>query len=271
MTSTLCSAPRCSFPALNGFLCRNCADTLKRDLSAIPWLLEDLEVTTTRQDRIADPDGRSGDERPLPIRLHAMEARRDLNVTLASWTMHIAGRLEGLTGGGWDELRLADYLLDHLGTILTDPAAGQIADEIGYARGVCVRAIDKPVPRVYVGPCEDCDKDLYAHPSAAEVECKTPDCGAVYPIEARRRWLLGKAEDHLLTAPEISRALPGLLGRAVDVDKLKGLLRRRRDSVTQHPPLKRNGPPLYRVGDIIRMYHDIAQEEAERRPRKIAS
>jgi len=268
MTTTLCTAPRCSFPSLNGFLCRNCADTLKRDLGAIPWLLEDLEVTTTRQDRISDPDGRSGDERPLPIRLHAMEARRDLNVTLASWTMHIAGRLEGLSGGGWDELRLANYLLDHLGTILTDPAAGQIADEIGYARGVCIRAIDKPVPRVYVGPCEDCDRDLYAHPSAAEVECKTPDCGAAYPIEARRRWLLGKADDQLLTAVELSRALPNLLQRPLTAAMIRGYAHRGR--LTQHPPLKLDGPPLYRCGEVIMLLNEIANEQAGR-PKDLAS
>jgi hypothetical protein len=125
---------------------------LRGDLAAMPWLLDDLEITITRQDKLSDPTGRSGDERPLPIRINAMEARRDLNATLAGWAMHIAGRLDGLTGSGWNEPRLANYLLDHLGTILTDPAAGQIADEIGYAKGMAMRAIDKPAPRVYVGP-----------------------------------------------------------------------------------------------------------------------
>jgi hypothetical protein len=272
VTGTLCTAPHCSFPAHNGFLCRNCTDTLKGDLTAIPWLLEDLEVTITRQDRLSDPSGRSGDEHPLPIRINAMEARRDLGATLAAWAMHIAGRLDGLDRDTiWTELRLANYLLDHVGTILTDPAAGQIADEIGNAKGLAMRTIDKPQPRVFVGPCEDCDKDLYARPSAAEVECKTPDCGAIYPIEARRRWLLGKAEDHLLTAPEMSRALPNLLGRSVGLDELKGLLRRRRDQITQHPPIKLKGPPLYRVGDIAAMFHEIAEEEARRAPKRMAS
>lgn len=268
MTSTLCSAPNCSFPQSNGFLCRNCADVLKRDLGAIPWLLEDLEVTISRQDKLSESSDRSSDEHPLPIRIDAMEARRDLNGVLAAWAMHIAGRLDGLSGSGWDELRLANYLLDHLSTILTDPAAGQCADEIGNARGLAQRTIDHPTPRVYVGPCEDCDKDLYARPSAAEVECKTPDCGAVYPIEARRRWLLGKADDHLLTAVELSRALPNLLQRPLTAAMIRGYAHRGR--LTQHPPLKLDGPPLYRCGEVITLLNEIANEQAGR-PKDLAS
>jgi hypothetical protein len=236
---------------------------LRGDLAAMPWLLDDLEITITRQDKLSDPTGRSGDERPLPIRINAMEARRDLNATLAGWAMHIAGRLDGLTGSGWNEPRLANYLLDHLGTILTDPAAGQIADEIGYAKGMAMRAIDKPAPRVYVGPCEDCDKDLYAHPRAAEVECRTPDCGAIYPIEARRRWLLGKAEDQLRTAAELSRALPELLQRPLTASMIRAWAHQGR--IVKHPPLQnRPNDPLYSVKDVI----DICNEEAERQARK---
>jgi hypothetical protein len=199
-----------------------------------------------------------------------MEARRDLNTTLASWAMHIAGRLEGLSKDIiWTELRLANYLLDNLNTILTDPAAGVIADEIGYARHVAQRTIDKPTPRVYAGPCEDCGKDLYAHPSAAEVECKTPDCGAQYPIEARRRWLLGKAEDQLLTAAEMSRALPRLLGKPLTSAMLRGYAHRGR--LTQHPPLpRRPREPLYRVGDVLDLIRFDATEGAGR-PKQLAS
>jgi hypothetical protein len=262
--STTCSSPNCPYMQLNGYLCRNCTDALKGDLAAIPWLLEDLEVTITRQDRLSDPSGRSGDEHPLPIRINAMEARRDLNATLAAWAMHIAGRLDGLDRDTiWTELRLANYLLDHVGTILTDPAAGQIADEIGNAKGLAMRTIDKPQPRVFVGPCEDCDKDLYAHPRAAEVACKTPECGAIYPIEARRRWLLGKAEDQLRTATELSRALPELLQRPLTASQIRAWAFQGR--LAKHPPLpNRPNDPVYRVGDII----DLCSEEAERQRRK---
>lgn len=266
--STLCSSPSCSFPALNGFLCRNCTDTLTRDLKAIPWLLEDLEITITRQDRLSDVSDRSSDEHPLPIRLDPMEVRRDLHSTLAAWAQHVAGKHQGLGPGVWTELALAQYLLAHIGDILTDPAAGECANEIGNARLRAQRTIDKPVERVFAGPCDDCDKDLYAHPSAAEVKCINPECGAVYPIEARRQWLLGKAEDQLLTATEMSRALPGLLGKPLTAAMLRGYAHRGR--LTQHPPLPNRKDPLYKVGEVLDLLRDVAEGEPGR-PRAIAS
>jgi len=260
-----CASPACSFPQHNGYLCRNCADTLTRDLKAIPWLLEDLEITMTRQDRLSDVSDRGSDEHPLPIRLHAMEARRDLHSTLAAWAQHVAGKHEGLGAGVWTELKLAHYLLEHVGDVFTDPAAGECADEIGYAVKLVRRTIDKPVEQVFAGPCDDCGTDLYAHPSRAEVECRNPECGAVYPIEARRRWLLGKAEDQLLPATEMSRALSGLLQKPITGSMLRGLAFRGR--ITAHPPIKKNGPALYKVGEV----RDVLLDELAGKPVAMAS
>lgn len=272
MLSPICSSPNCEYLQHNGFLCRTCTDKLRGDLSAVPWLMEDLEVTICRLDKLNDPSGRSGGEKPLPIRLHAMEARRDLNNTLASWAMHIAGRLDGLSGSGWDEIRLAAFLHANLNTILTDPSAGEIADEIGYARRMAQRTIDKPEPRVFVGPCELCDMDMYAHPSAAEVTCKNPDCEAdTYPIESRRRWLLGKAQDQLLTAIDMSRALAGLLPKekAITASMLRGLAHRGR--LTQHAPLPdQPRRPRYQVGQLLGILFEDEQNSPGR-PQQLAS
>jgi hypothetical protein len=270
--SPTCASPDCQFIQHNGFLCRTCTDKLRGDLSAVPWLLEDLEVTICRLDKLHDPTGRSGGEKPLPIRLHAMEARRDLNTTLASWAVHIAGRLGGLDRDTiWTELRLAAYLLRNLNTILTDPNAGMIADEVGYARRMAQKTIDKPEPRVFVGPCEFCEMDMYAHPSAAEVVCKNPDCGdEPYPIEARRRWLLGKAQDQLLTAIDMSRALAGLLPKekTITASMLRGLARRGR--LTQHAPLPDQPKrPRYRVGQLLEILFED-EEDVPGRPGQIA-
>lgn len=266
MTSTPCSAPRCAFPALNGFLCRSCADRFYRDLRELPGLLLELEVTLARLDKLSESEGRSSDERPLPLRLHAVEVRRDVHTTLAAWAAHTAGRFEGLDRTViWTETRLAQYLLDHAADILTDPAAGQCADEIGYARGMVQRAIDKPIIMTFVGPCDDCGKDLYAHPAAAEVTCRNPECGRIYPIDARRVWLLGKAEDHLLSAAAMSRALPDLLQVKLTADMIKGYARRGR--LTQHPAHpKRPNDPLYRVGDVRDLIFGIV-DGAERGPK----
>lgn len=262
----VCNSPNCPNPPMNGFLCRNCGEQLRRDLSAVPWLVKDLHVTISRQDRIGDATGRCGGEKPLPLRLHAVEARRDLHATLAAWAQHLAGRFDGLARDTvWTEVRLAVYLLAHLDTANTDPAAGQLADEIGYATHTAHRAIDKPAERLFVGPCDDCALDLYVHPSRAEVECANPDCARIYDITTRRAWLLGKAEDQLLTATALSRALPGLLQRPVTASFIRSLAYRGR--LTQHPPLPdRPNDPTYRLGDLLDVLREMSEEETRGRP-----
>lgn len=264
--STICAAPACANPASNGFLCRGCTSKLSGDLKAIPWLLEELEVTLSRQDCLSESSDRSSDEQPLPLNMRAVEVRIDLNSTLAAWSVHLAGRFDGLDASViWTELRLAQYLLEHISDMLTDPSAGQFADEISDIRRRAQRAIDKPVQRVFAGPCDDCETDLYAHPSKAEVECKNPECGAVYDIEERRRWLLGKAEDQLLTATEMSRALSGLIGEKLTPAKIRGMAHR--GKLTVYPPIRPNGHPRYKVGQV----RDLVLEELAALPVVLAS
>jgi len=262
----VCSAPRCANPPLNGYLCRRCAKTLMRDLAALPWLLRDLKVTISKQDRISEPSGRSGGESPLPMRIDPIEARRDLHATLAAWAQHIAGKLTGLPPGiVWTEIRLAAFLIGHMRIILTDFAAGQLADEIGNAVMRIQRAIDQPPEMIYAGPCDDCEWDLYAHPSRGEVECHNPDCGAVYDIAARRDWLLDKVEYQLATATELSKALAGLLQRDLTASMIRNYASRGR--LTQHPPHpSKPREPLYRVGDVRRLIAEVAHEEIRGRP-----
>lgn len=266
--STICTAPACQLPALNGFLCRNCTDVLTRDLKAIPWLLEELEVTLSRQDCLSEGSDRSSDEQPLPLNMRAVEVRIDLNAVLAAWALHTAGRFDGLDRTVvWTELRLAQYLLERVGDILTDPAAGQCADEISDIRRRAQRAIDKPAQQVFAGPCDDCGKDLYAHPSKAEVVCHNSECGAVYGIEERRRWLLGKAEDQLRTATDLSRALSGLLGEKLTSSMIRAWAYQGR--LAKHPPLPdRPKDPTYKVGDVIDLCNEQAEKEATRAARR---
>lgn len=262
----VCSAPHCGNPQLNGYLCRRCCERLIRDLSALPWLLRDLKITIAKQDQIEDPGGRAGSETPLPLRLDPVECRRDLHTVLAVWAQHIAGKLNGLPEGVvWTEIRLAAWLLGHLRIIQTDIAAGQLADEIGNARMRVQRVIDQPPEKIYAGPCDDCEWDLYAHPSKAEVECRNPDCLRVYDITKRRDWLLDKVEYQLATATELSKALAGLLQRPLTASMIRNYASRGR--LNQHPPHpSRPREPLYRVGDVRRLISEVAHEEVRGRP-----
>lgn len=70
------------------FLPRHDQDTLLEVLDEIPGLVEDLTITTTRQDCLASGSMRvnnGSDEQPLPINTHSAEAADQLCDTLASW------------------------------------------------------------------------------------------------------------------------------------------------------------------------------------------
>lgn len=256
-TGGLCAAPQCDRPAHGGFLCPPCVSTLRRDLVAVPDLLADLEVTITRQDKISDDSGgRKSDERPLPLRLGPMQARDDLLSTLANWAAQLAG--VPVVGA-------SAYLIERLDDIRIATYAGALADEIGYAVIVAQRAVDKPLQLVYVGPCDKCGWDLYAHPRRAVVACRNDECGAEYEIASRREWLLKQAEDQLRTATEISRALPNLLQRPLTAAKIRGWAYTGR--LAKHPPLPdRPNEPVYRIGDVIDLCREEAEKESRRRP-----
>lgn len=263
MPSPLCLSPQCDRPAHDGHLCPSCRDTLRGDLESVPALCADLEVTISRQDRLSDPSGPRTDERPLPLRLGPMEARRDLTDTLFAWSVHVAQRRD-IPAPQLHPPVLAEFLIRYLGEIQDDTRAGDIADEIGYCVIVARRAVDKPLQHRYVGPCDKCGADLYAHPHSKVVACpNTPECDAEYNVEDRREWLLQKAEDQLLTAAELSRALPNLLQQPLTASAIRGYARRHGDKLPQKAPHAKdpNKSPRYRVGDLLALLHDIRNEQ----------
>ena len=262
MSHPVCLAPQCDNPPHDGFLCTSCVATLRRDLKAIPDLLADLEITISKQDRLQDAEKRPTDERPLPLRLGPMEAKRDLTDTLVKWAADVAETTRcapwvDFVNGGTEQL--AAYIFDNLGTITSHPTVGDCADEIGYAVITAQRAVDKPLQHQFVGPCDKCGADLYAHPKAATVTCRNTPCEAEYKISERREWLLEQAEDQLLTATEMSRALPDLLQQPLTASMIRNYASRGR--LTQHPALPaRPNEPVYRVGDVLDLLATIREE-----------
>lgn len=255
-TTPICSAPRCGRPSPHGYLCPDCRRTLVNDLEALPSILDDLETTVCRQDRFGDSSRRPGDERPLPFRVFALEARRDVCATVVQWGFHVWARTGRLAPPRFwfKPEKVAGWLTTAISDVDSDPLAGTLADEIGWARVLGQRATDRPAELKYGGPCDECGSDLYAHADAPEVECRA--CNAAYRLETRRTWLLQQAEAHLLTATEMSRALPGLLPkdkRGEQPPLTAAMIRSwaHRGRIMQHPPHPRKpNDPLYRVGDV---------------------
>jgi DNA-directed RNA polymerase subunit RPC12/RpoP len=221
---------------------------LRQDLINVGDIDVDLGVTIAKLDRLSDPERRPSGEHPLPLRLGPVQIRDDLIATLLAWAQHTATR-HGHTLPVLfrrQPAQLAGWL--HTYRLVDDPDAGDMCAEIGYAVVRARRAADHPPDMLYAGPCEDCGADLYAHQRAPQIECK--DCGAEYPVEARRKWLLEQVDDQLLTATELSRALPGLIRRPLTSAMIRGLAHRGR--LTAHPPLpKKPHDPVYRLGDLL--------------------
>lgn len=260
-TTTPCAAPGCQNPAHNGYLCGDCLPTLRDDLAKVPALLEDLEITIAKQDHIADSSNRRSNERPLPLRLHPMEAKRELTLKLAAWTHYTTDNYPFTPQT--NAAHLATHLLAHLDTIQRDDRAGTCADEIGYAVITAQRAVDKQTQHTYAGPCIHCTTDLYAHPRKTTVTCPNPTCRTEYIITERRDWLLKQAQHQLLTAAEMSRALPGLIQQKLTGDMIRGLARRGR--ITKHPPHPTQPrQPLYQVGEVIDALADMAREKTRK-------
>lgn len=260
MPAPPCTAPQCSNPARDGFLCDQCFATLRRDLAAVPELLQDLEITISRQDRIGDDtNGRRSAEIPLPLRLTAMEARRDLSATLAYWVQQLAPPAQ-LPGPADPPDIFASWLSEHLAAVAVDKRAGDCADEIGYAVITARRAIDKPLQPAYAGPCQHCTTDLYAKPTAPTVTCE--GCTRTYDVADRRKWLLEHVHDQLLTATELSRALPNLIGTELTSAMVRGYAHRGRLAARPPHPADPRQDPRYRCGDVIALVVDAQRTKA---------
>lgn len=128
------------------------------------------------------------------------------------------------------------------------------------------RAVDKPLQHTFLGPCDQCGEDLYAHPKARGVVCRNSECEAEYDIGYRREWLLRQAEGQLLTATEMSWALPELLQRKLTASTIRNYAHRGR--LTQHPPHPhRPREPLYLVREVLDLLAELAGERERGRPK----
>jgi hypothetical protein len=176
-------------------------------------------------------------------------------------------------------LPLSRWLLRHPTWIAEHQAAAELHDDIRAAVRHAKRVIYGPAERVYLGICSyrmevtvegaadsvmlECETDLYGHKDRARVVC--PGCGAEWDSAERRRWMLVKMEDQLLTATEMSRALPSYLDRQVTASMIRGFAHRNRllshGSVDVDPEVEldeavvevagRRRSPRYRVGDVL--------------------
>lgn len=276
----MCDTPSCDYPLnpddTRSLICVTCVDVLHRALHAAGDLMDELEVTTTKQDRIRRPaefGGRST-EAPLPYRPESAEHADRLHQALVMWGRAVAG---WSAVSAWEVPfdnpdQLGRWLSRHMETIRGHGDAGaMVADIVGIVRA-CRHAIDHPSIRLYLGACgepECADEDgqlvqLYAPARVRQYAC--PGCGAVHDVAARRAWLLDQLDESVASAEDLSRGLSGLLGghKPLTVAMIHGWAAAGR--LDPRPPDPRYPDrPLYRVGQVLDVVHEIAHERAARR------
>jgi hypothetical protein len=233
-------------------LCNDCSVALRVELTDVPSLLADLDITRSRQDQLVAPydHGAASAETPLPYKPHIAETVWVLHHTLDAWatTLGVARHAtRPLTTA-----QLAVWLLRNMNRVVLCTDAGQLADELTSAIHQARRAIDRPDDRrCFLGPCSTpdpttgllCQEEVYGLPWNRYATC--PTCGARHDIAERQTWLHDVAQDHLGTSVEIAGFL-----RSTGMRCTPSMIRNyaARGRLTPAPDTH---PPLYRIRDVL--------------------
>lgn len=257
----------CSRPAPDATICPGCADQAAVHLRLVPWLVEQLTITLTRQSRMGERNGPRGAETAVPFDHRASVDLETLAAGLARWagaiaahrgiTVDVPVRQVTLCDGAAASVAipptavdLSRWLLRWNGAAAQHPDAGEYVDDLTAMVRAAERTVDRAPDLRYVGPCDDCGQDLYVGAYAPTVTCGTPGCDAVYPTEERRAWLREQAEDQLRTAAQLSRELPWIAG--VTINRKLINLWSSRGRITAYLPHPDNPTaPRFRVGEVI--------------------
>lgn len=229
MTEHLC---RCGRPLRDvATTCQTCGDQLARSLSEVPWLTEELDISTTRQQGIdyrrvgnSGKGAKKPSERPSPVSWGPSEARTHLKALLVSWVLLCASdgvrHREATDRLPDDNLpALSRWLLSRVDGLLLHDAGSDAVDEITHAVTRCHRLIDRPADRQYLGACGLCTQGrLYSRPGSQWATCES--CDTAQDAEQIRARLLNELKDRLCTASEIAR-LSTYLGLQADREQVR--------------------------------------------------
>jgi hypothetical protein len=125
----------------------------------------------------------------------------------------------------------------------------EILDELTHLELQLRGFVDRPADKWYAGRCDQCERDLYAKTGATTVTCR--ECDLEYDVEARRAWLLKAAEDYLVNATDLARAVSWLGGEPLTAQRVWQWAKRGRIAVKGHEMTGGRLLPMYRLGDAL--------------------
>lgn len=244
------------------WLCTRCTVDLERDLGDVTGIVNDLEISYTRQVRLGSRVGARSVDTPVPYNAKAGVLLEQLRNSLSTWVRDVLEdniQLAGPTcracahpscaatrrrqGPGDGLPAMAQWLLVRINVLRHHRQVVDLAQDISDVLEKARLLVDRPADRWYAGPC-DCGYELWVEANASGVRCEA--CDTVHVVEKRREWLLAEAKDRLATASVIAAALT-TFGAECTPDRIwkwaqRGrLLSHGRDG---------QGRPLYRVGDV---------------------
>ena len=246
MTDTPCAVSVCDKPTSeSAYVCGDCMTLLEQALTESTWMVDELNVTITRQQAVrTDGEASGSGDRPVPFHIKAAEVLSNYHGTLGSWVRMLAEENAGWSLPADNLTAISTWLLHRMTTIAGHAAGGDLVDEVMQHRAAALWVIDRPAERVYAGPCE-CGADLYAKPGNPEAQCR--ECNGTYPVEAMQEWMRGQVSVLLVTAREAS----GLLSRFGYETKQKTIdtWHQRKKVVAKGHDAK--GSRLYTFGDLV--------------------
>lgn len=239
--SLVCGNPKCGKPCQD-WICFDCERKIVAALGRIPWLVEQLEITVTRQDKLsAGKLAGKSTETPSVFHGGASAFLRDLRGTLARtvqeiceargmrylplWATHEPTFIGPLRGGerrpshGYvaSTTDLAKWLKYYSGAIRTSECAGETFGDITRIVDRGLALINRPEPPIYRGPCPTvrnhdergkpvaCGHSLYAERGADFAKC--PRCKVEHDIARLEAKLLADMSAYLFTATQLFQVL----------------------------------------------------------------
>lgn len=249
---------RCGKPTRDSaYFCDDCGHQLSVALGDVPWLDEELDVSTARI-KGANYAGASskGAETPSPVNWGASEAKSHLRAVLVSWArfcdeerVRNASPHPGLPADNLPALsRWLLWRVDGLSLLDIGPEA---VDEITDAVKRAHRQVDRPADRQYLGNCDICPEGrLYARPGGSWARCDT--CDQATEAQAIRDRMLRELDDRLCTAAEIAH-LSTYLGLVADRETVRKRINQwaSRGKLVEHASF--SDEPTYRFGAVYEM------------------
>lgn len=258
-------------PTADALICQSCLDDLRAELRQVPWLVEQLGITLTRQARVGERNGPRSSETPLPYHVGASDELDVLRDTLWVWARAVAEQRGIDLPEVKDSVELGQWMLRHPHDIAQHTDVGELHGDVLAILKTIRHTIDLGPDRRFLGPCDNCGEELniwiYPGHLPKHVYCSTEGCGAEYDMAERRVWLLEAAYDRLLTATEMSRAIRELVPGGKPLSPSLISLWAHRGRITKYLPHPRDAHkrPRYRVEDVVQIARDMLMGEGKNR------